>query len=92
MDSSNIRAQDESPGTVIKTYIIDGLGLGIQQLARALDVPANRLYQIINNKREVSIDTAVRLGYFLDMEHHFGSIFKHVIKLNVSKNLTMNLK
>ena len=40
-------------------------------MARALDVPANRLYQIINNKREVSIDTAVRLGYFLDMEPSF---------------------
>ena len=60
-----------SPGDVIKQYIIDGLGMGVLQLARALNVPANRLYQILQDKRHISVDTARRLGYFLNMEPSF---------------------
>ena len=61
----------ESPGEVINTYIIKGLGIGVRQLAHALNVPANRMYQIIQNKRDISVDTAIRLGHFLDMDPHF---------------------
>ena len=61
----------QSPGEVIQSYIIDGLGIGVRQLSRALNVPPNRIYQIIQNKREVSVDTAIRLGYFLDMSPSF---------------------
>ena len=61
----------ESPGEVINRYIIKGLGIGVRQLAHALNVPANRMYQIIQNKRDISVDTAIRLGHFLDMDPHF---------------------
>ena len=61
----------QSPGQVIDQYIIQGLGIGVRQLARALNVPPNRIYQIIQNKREISVDTAIRLGYFLDMSPSF---------------------
>ena len=53
-----------SAGEVIEDYIIKGLGIGVRQLAHALNVPPNRLYQIIQNKREITVDTAVRLGHF----------------------------
>ncbi len=62
---------DQSPGDVIQTYIIDGLGIGVRQLAHALNVPPNRLYQIIQNKRDISIDTAFRLGVYLNMDPEF---------------------
>ena len=62
---------DHSPGDVIQTYIIDGLGIGVRQLAHALNVPPNRLYQIIQNKRDISIDTAFRLGVYLNMDPEF---------------------
>ena len=65
------RDPNSSPGDVIKQYLIDGLNLSVAQLARAIDVPTNRLYLIIQNKREISIDTAIRLGYFLNMDPLF---------------------
>ena len=72
IDYSIIEKEDtQSPGDVINTYIIKGLGIGVRQLARSLNVPANRIYQIIQNKREISVDTAVRLGYFLDVPPSF---------------------
>ena len=61
----------QSPGEVIEDYIIKGLNIGVRQLSRALNVPPNRMYQIIQNKREISVDTAIRLGYFLDMDPAF---------------------
>ena len=61
----------QSPGEVIDQYIIQGLGIGVRQLARALNVPPNRIYQIIQNKREISVDTAIQLGYFLDISPSF---------------------
>jgi addiction module HigA family antidote len=60
-----------SPGDVIHQYIIEGLNISVPELAHALNVPSNRLYLIIKNERDVSVDTAVRLGLFLDMDPHF---------------------
>lgn len=71
MPRLNQNQRDESPGDVIQRYIIDGLGIGVRQLAHALNVPPNRLYQIIQNKRDISIDTAIRLGLYLDMDPEF---------------------
>ena len=71
MSSTQTKRLVESPGEVIESYIINGLGIGVRQLAHALNVPANRIYQIIQNKRDISVDTAIRLGLFLDMDPHF---------------------
>ena len=61
----------QSPGEVIDAYILKGLNIGVRQLAHAINVPPNRLYQIIKNKREITLDTAIRLGYYLDMDPSF---------------------
>ena len=60
-----------SPGSVIKDYIIDGLNISVQELAAHLHVPANRIYLIMQDKRDISVDTAIRLSYFLNMEPEF---------------------
>mgnify|MGYP001162117664 CR=1 FL=1 len=60
-----------SPGEVIQFYMIEGLNMGVPELARALNVPPNRLYQIIQNKRDISVDTAIRLGVFMGMDPCF---------------------
>ena len=40
------------------------LGLGINALARDLDVPPNRISEIVNGKRAITANTALRLGKF----------------------------
>lgn len=42
------------------------LGISINALARDLDVPPNRVSEIVNGKRAITADTALRLG------KHFG--------------------
>ncbi len=52
------------PGEILKDEL-GFLGMSAAELARALDVPANRVSQILAGKRSISADTALRLGYWL---------------------------
>ena len=52
------------PGEILKDEL-DELGMSAAALARSLDVPANRVSQILAGKRSITTDTAVRLGYWL---------------------------
>ena len=51
------------PGEVLKT-VLDDAGLSANSVALALRIPANRLTEIINGKRSISADTALRLGRY----------------------------
>ena len=43
---------------------LENIGITAAELSRQIDVPANRVSQIINRKRDVTADTALRLGRF----------------------------
>lgn len=45
---------------------MDPLGLGVNQLARYLQVPAGRISTILSGQRAISADTALRLARFFD--------------------------
>jgi addiction module HigA family antidote len=51
------------PGQALKTVLDDG-GITANALALALRIPASRLTQIINGRRSISADTALRLARF----------------------------
>jgi len=50
------------PGEILKTELMEPYGLSGNALARLLSVPANRVTEIINGERNISIDTALRLS------------------------------
>lgn len=43
---------------------LQGLGMSAAELARLLQVPANRISQILSGKRSITADTALRLGRY----------------------------
>jgi addiction module HigA family antidote len=47
------------------------LGMSAAELARQLDVPTNRVTQILNGRRAVTGDTALRLAHFLGTTPEF---------------------
>jgi len=51
------------PGRVLKSEL-DELGLTANATALAMRIPANRLTEIINGKRGISAETAIRLGCY----------------------------
>lgn len=57
------KLQPVHPGQVLKSVLEDA-GITANALALALRVPANRLTEIINRKRSISADTALRLAQY----------------------------
>jgi addiction module HigA family antidote len=47
------------------------LGMSAAELARQLDVPTNRVTQILNGERGISGDTALRLAHFFGTTAEF---------------------
>ena len=58
------------PGEILK-HELEELGMTPTEFARQIDVPPNRVGQIIAGKRSVSADTALRFGHWFGVEAQF---------------------
>jgi addiction module HigA family antidote len=52
------------PGEILLEDFMKPLEIGINQLARDLDVPPNRISAIVNGARGITADTALRLSTY----------------------------
>lgn len=52
------------PGEILYEDFMKPMGISINALARAIDVPPNRVSDIVNGKRAITADTALRLGKY----------------------------
>jgi addiction module HigA family antidote len=52
------------PGEVLREDYLIPLGLSVNALSIALDVPATRMHEIVKERRGVSADTAARLAKY----------------------------
>lgn len=59
------------PGEILLEEFMLPLGLSARALADALGVPANRLSEIVRGRRDVSADTAIRLGRYFNTDSRF---------------------
>jgi addiction module HigA family antidote len=60
-----------TPGDILLEEFLEPMGISQTRLARDIKVPPNRINQIINGKREISTDTALRLGKYFGIEPEF---------------------
>jgi antitoxin HigA-1 len=58
------------PGEILRDEL-DALGMSANALARALDVPPNRITEILKGTRAISADTALRLARYFDSSARF---------------------
>ena len=58
------------PGEVLKDEL-EGMGIAPTAFARQINVPPNRVGQIIAGKRLVTGDTALRFGHWFGIEPQF---------------------
>ena len=58
------------PGEILKEEL-EELDVSPTEFARQIDVPPNRIGQIIAGKRSVSADTALRFGHWFGIEAQF---------------------
>jgi addiction module HigA family antidote len=53
------------PGEILLEDFMKPLGISINKLARDIAVPPGRISTIVNGKRAITADTALRLGKYL---------------------------
>lgn len=59
------------PGEVLREDYLKELGMSANALAKALNVPAPRINDIVRERRSVTADTALRLARFFDSSPQF---------------------
>jgi addiction module HigA family antidote len=68
-----------SPGAILREEFMEPLGISQNALARAIEVPPNRINDILHGRRVISADTALRLaryfnntpGFWMNLQSHY---------------------
>lgn len=60
-----------TPGEILREDFMQPMGISINQLARDLAVPPNRISEIVNGRRAITADTALRLQRYFNVEAQF---------------------
>jgi addiction module HigA family antidote len=59
------------PGEILKTEFLNPLGISAYRLAKDIDVPINRITEIINGHRSISTETALLLAKYFNLSDSF---------------------
>ena len=61
------------------------LGISAAELARCLDVPTNRVTEMLNGRRAVTGDTALRLAHFFGTTAEFWLNLQSLYELRIAQ-------
>ena len=67
------------PGKILIEEFLEPMNLSQYRLAKEIFVPAHRIYEIVHGKRNITADTAMRLGryfgispeFWLNLQNHY---------------------
>lgn len=60
-----------TPGEILKEEFLAEYGLSQSRLAHAVGISPNRIAEIVNNRRRITADTAVRLALYFGNSAEF---------------------
>jgi antitoxin HigA-1 len=60
-----------TPGEMLKEEFLAEYGLSQSRLAKAIGISPNRIIEIMNNRRRITADTALRLGLYFGNSPEF---------------------
>ncbi len=75
-----------TPGDVLLEEFLIPMEITQSQLAKDIHVPANRISQIIHCKREITADTALRLGKYFGIEPEFWINLQIRYNMKIARN------
>jgi addiction module HigA family antidote len=76
------------PGEVLYEEFMKPLGVSINALAREISVPPNRVSDIVNGKRSITADTALRLGKYFGVSPEVWLGLQADYELRIAKRTT----
>jgi addiction module HigA family antidote len=74
-----------TPGEMLKEEFLAEYGLSQNQLARAVGISPNRIAEIVNNRRRITADTALRLGLYFGNRPEFWMNLQSHYDLKVAR-------
>ena len=63
---------------------LNEIGVNLNELARALRVPTNRISAIVNGKRAISVDTALRLARYFGTSPQYWLNLQNAYDLEIA--------
>ena len=85
MSKKNRQVLPVHPGEILREDLMKPLGLTVSGLARELKVPVNRLSEIVNGRRALNADAALRLS------RYFGNTAEFWINLQIAYDLSVTI-
>ena len=77
-----------TPGEMLKDEFLAEYGLSQNQLAKAVGISPNRIAEIVNNRRRITADTALRLSlYFGNSPEFWMNLQTHYDLKTARRNL-----
>jgi addiction module HigA family antidote len=76
------------PGEILYEDFMKPLGVSINAIAREIAVPPNRISDIVNGKRSITADTALRLGKYFGVSPELWLNLQVDYDLRVAKRTT----
>ena len=76
------------PGEILSEEFMKPMGLSMNQLAKDIDVPPGRISEIINGKRAITADTALRLGKYFGVSPEAWLNLQTDYDLRIAKRTT----
>lgn len=64
---------------------LEELAMSAAALARQIDVPPNRISQIVKGERDITADTAMRLGHFFGTSAQFWMNLQSLYDLRIAQ-------
>ena len=78
-----------TPGEILKEEFLAAYGLTQSELARATGISPNRVTEIVNDRRRITADTALRFGlYFGNSPEFWMNLQSHYDLKRARRNLT----
>jgi len=74
-----------TPGEILLMEFLKPLGISQSRLARDLNVPVRRVNDIVQGKRAITLDTALRLGVYFNMTPEFWMNLQSHYDLKLAK-------
>src|ERR1039457_7334227 len=76
------------PGEILLEDFLKPLKISINKLARDIDVPPGRISNIVNGKRAITADTALRLGTYFGVSPELWLNLQSDYELRLAKRNT----
>jgi len=74
------------PGEILAEEFMKPLGLSARALGELIGVPSNRISEIARQRRDVSADTAIRLGRYFGTDPRFWLNLQAAFDLSKAEN------